>query len=68
MSYADDHLAPLAFALGDGQDPAKVAWQALKAGYDQLAGQRPGHHGIAVLAGAPGDWAAVAGRPVKERA
>lgn len=30
---------PLAFVLGDGQDPAEVAWQALKIGYEQLAGQ-----------------------------
>lgn len=30
--------------------------------------RRAGHHGIAVLAGGPGDWAAAAGRPVKERA
>jgi hydroxyacylglutathione hydrolase len=34
--------APLAFVLGDGQDPAEVAWQALKIGYQQLAGQLAG--------------------------
>ncbi len=31
--------APLAFVLGPGQDPAEVAWQALKIGYERLAGQ-----------------------------
>jgi hydroxyacylglutathione hydrolase len=33
---------PLAFVLDDGQDPAEVAWQALKIGYEQLAGQLEG--------------------------
>jgi hydroxyacylglutathione hydrolase len=30
---------PLCFVLGPGQDPAEVAWQSLKVGYEQLAGQ-----------------------------
>lgn len=34
--------APLAFVLADGQDPAEVAWQALKIGYESLAGQLDG--------------------------
>jgi rhodanese-related sulfurtransferase/glyoxylase-like metal-dependent hydrolase (beta-lactamase superfamily II) len=33
---------PLAFVLADGQDPAEVAWQALKVGYENLAGQLDG--------------------------
>jgi rhodanese-related sulfurtransferase len=33
---------PLGFVLADGQDPAEVAWQALKIGYDDLAGQLDG--------------------------
>jgi rhodanese-related sulfurtransferase/glyoxylase-like metal-dependent hydrolase (beta-lactamase superfamily II) len=33
---------PLVFVLADGQDPAEVAWQALKIGYDDLAGQLDG--------------------------
>ena len=37
---ADD--APLGFVLADGQDPAEVAWQALKIGYEDLAGQLDG--------------------------
>ncbi len=142
---------PLGFVLADGQDPAEVAWQALKVGYEDLAGQlaggmaawqadggqvevtalvtagrigrrpvldvrqtaeyvsghipgavhvelgdlparmrdapagavvmcghgeramtaasllqRAGHRGLAVLAGGAGDWAAAAGRPLRE--
>jgi hydroxyacylglutathione hydrolase len=34
--------APLGFVLADGQDPAEVAWQALKVGYEDLAGQLEG--------------------------
>jgi hydroxyacylglutathione hydrolase len=30
------------FVLADGQDPAEVAWQALKIGYESLAGQLEG--------------------------
>jgi hydroxyacylglutathione hydrolase len=37
---ADD--VPLGFVLAPGQDPAEVAWQALKIGYEQLAGQLAG--------------------------
>jgi hydroxyacylglutathione hydrolase len=33
---------PLGFVLADGQDAAEVAWQALKVGYEQLAGQLDG--------------------------
>jgi hydroxyacylglutathione hydrolase len=33
---------PLAFVLGGGQDPAEVAWQALKIGYEHLAGRLEG--------------------------
>jgi hydroxyacylglutathione hydrolase len=33
---------PLGFVLAGGQDPAEVAWQALKIGYEQLAGQLDG--------------------------
>jgi hydroxyacylglutathione hydrolase len=34
--------APLGFVLADGQDPAEVAWQALKIGCENLAGQLDG--------------------------
>jgi rhodanese-related sulfurtransferase len=34
--------APAAFVLGEGQDPAEVAWQALKIGYERLAGRLDG--------------------------
>jgi hydroxyacylglutathione hydrolase len=142
---------PLGFVLAPSQDPAELAWQAVKIGYEQLAGQldggmaawqavggpvtgtglvsadrldgrpvldvrqdseyraghipgavhielgdlpgqaqaapegavvmcghgeramtaasllqRAGHHGLAVLAGGPGDWAAAAGRALQE--
>ncbi len=33
---------PLAFILAAGQDPAEVAWQAAKIGYEHLAGQLDG--------------------------
>jgi rhodanese-related sulfurtransferase/glyoxylase-like metal-dependent hydrolase (beta-lactamase superfamily II) len=33
---------PLGFVLAEGQDPAEVAWQALKIGYEDLAGQLDG--------------------------
>jgi hydroxyacylglutathione hydrolase len=33
---------PLGFVLAGGQDPAEVAWQALKIGYEDLAGQLEG--------------------------
>ena len=33
---------PLGFVLAGGQDPAEVAWQALKIGYEDLAGQLAG--------------------------
>jgi hydroxyacylglutathione hydrolase len=47
---------PLAFVLADGQDPAEVAWQALKIGYEDLAGQ---------LAGGVAAWQADGG-PVED--
>ena len=34
--------APLVFVLAPGQDPAEVAWQALKIGYENLSGQLDG--------------------------
>jgi rhodanese-related sulfurtransferase len=34
--------APLVFVLGPGQDAAEAAWQALKIGYERLAGQLVG--------------------------
>ncbi|MFE9882871.1 rhodanese-like domain-containing protein [Streptomyces sp. NPDC005784] len=34
--------APLVFVLGPDQDPAELAWQATKIGYDRLAGQLAG--------------------------
>ncbi|HEY3002199.1 MAG TPA: MBL fold metallo-hydrolase [Kribbellaceae bacterium] len=34
--------APLVFVLGAGQDSADVAWQALKIGYERLAGRLDG--------------------------
>ena len=33
---------PLGFVLADGQDAAEVAWQTLKVGYEDLAGQLDG--------------------------
>jgi glyoxylase-like metal-dependent hydrolase (beta-lactamase superfamily II)/rhodanese-related sulfurtransferase len=33
---------PLGFVLAAGQDPAEVTWQALKVGYENLAGQLDG--------------------------
>jgi rhodanese-related sulfurtransferase len=33
---------PLGFVLAGGQNPAEVAWQALKIGYENLAGQLDG--------------------------
>jgi rhodanese-related sulfurtransferase len=47
---------PLGFVLAGGQDPAEVAWQALKIGYENLAGQ---------LAGGMAAWQAD-GRPAEE--
>jgi glyoxylase-like metal-dependent hydrolase (beta-lactamase superfamily II)/rhodanese-related sulfurtransferase len=47
---------PLGFVLADGQDPAEVSWQALKIGYENLAGQ---------LEGGMAAWRAYGG-PVEE--
>ena len=44
---------PLGFVLAGGQDPAEVAWHALKIGYGNLAGQ---------LAGGMAAWKAGGGR------
>jgi hydroxyacylglutathione hydrolase len=33
---------PATFVLGEGQDPAEVVWQALKIGYERLAGRLDG--------------------------
>jgi hydroxyacylglutathione hydrolase len=61
---------PLGFVLAGGQDPAQVAWQALKIGYEQLAGQLDGGmaawHADAGPAEATGLVTAgrIAGRPV----
>lgn len=41
------------FVLGAGQDPAEVAWQAAKIGYDRLAGQLEGGMDAWVGAGQP---------------
>ena len=49
---------PLGFVLAGGQDPAEVAWQALKIGHENLAGQLDG--GMAA-------WQAD-GRPVERTA
>jgi rhodanese-related sulfurtransferase len=43
---------PLAFVLAAGQDPADVAWQAAKIGYEHLAGHLSG--GMAAWQGADG--------------
>jgi len=43
---------PLAFVLAGGQDPAEVAWQAAKIGYEHLAGR---------LAGGMASWRADGG-------
>ncbi len=43
---------PLALVLADGPDPAEVAWQAAKIGYEDLAGQ---------LAGGMSAWQAFGG-------
>jgi rhodanese-related sulfurtransferase len=48
-----DPAAPLVIVAGPGQDPAEAAWQALKIGYENLAG---------TLAGGMPAWAA-AGLP-----
>lgn len=44
---------PVVFVLGAGQDPAEVAWQAAKIGYDRLAGQLQGGMDAWAAAGGP---------------
>jgi glyoxylase-like metal-dependent hydrolase (beta-lactamase superfamily II)/rhodanese-related sulfurtransferase len=46
---------PLGFVLADGQDPAEVAWQALKIGYEDLAGQLAGGMATWQADGGPAD-------------
>lgn len=45
--------APLAFVVGDGQDLDEVIWQALKIGYEQLAGHLAGGMPAWLAAGHP---------------
>lgn len=45
--------APLGFVLAPGQDPAEIAWQALKIGYENLAGQLDGGMAAWHAAGGP---------------
>jgi hydroxyacylglutathione hydrolase len=44
---------PLGFVLAPGQDPAEVAWQALKIGYEDLAGQLAGGMAAWLASGGP---------------
>jgi hydroxyacylglutathione hydrolase len=61
---------PLGFVLAGGQDPAEVAWQALKVGYENLAGQLDGGMAAWHADGAPAETTGlvtagcIAGRPV----
>src|SRR5207244_1203901 len=68
---------PLGFVLAPGQDPAEVACQAPRLGQAHLPGHLTrviprwpavGEHGVAVLAGGVGDWAATTGQPLQEGA
>jgi len=47
--------APLGFVLAPGQDPAEVAWQALKIGYEDLAGQLAGGMPAWLASGGPAE-------------
>jgi rhodanese-related sulfurtransferase len=42
LSWLIPDGVPLGFVLADGQDPAEVAWQALKIGHEDLAGRLDG--------------------------
>ena len=61
---------PLGFVLAGGQDPAEVAWQALKIGYENLAGQLDGGMAAWHADGGPAETTGlvtagrIAGRPV----
>ena len=61
---------PLGFVLAGGQDPAEVAWQALKIGYENLAGQLDGGMAAWHADGGPSETTGlvtagrIAGRPV----
>ncbi|HEY2266539.1 MAG TPA: MBL fold metallo-hydrolase [Streptosporangiaceae bacterium] len=61
---------PLGFVLADGRDPAEVAWQALKVGYEDLAGQLDGGMAAWQADGGPVETTAlvtagrIGGRPV----
>jgi hydroxyacylglutathione hydrolase len=61
---------PLGFVLAGGQDPAEVAWQALKIGYENLAGQLDGGMAAWLAGGGPAEATGlvtagrIAGRPV----
>ena len=61
---------PLGFVLAGGQDPAEVAWQALKIGYENLAGQLDGGMAAWHAHGGPSETTGLvtagrtAGRPV----
>ena len=46
---------PLGFVLAPGQDPAEVAWQALKIGYEDLAGQLAGGMAAWLASGGPAE-------------
>jgi hydroxyacylglutathione hydrolase len=46
---------PLGFVLAPGQDPAEVAWQALKIGYEDLAGQLAGGMPAWLASGGPAE-------------
>jgi hypothetical protein len=52
---------PLGFVLADGQDPAEVARQALKIGYENLAGQLTARRGCLARARRPGRASRAAG-------
>jgi hydroxyacylglutathione hydrolase len=61
---------PLGFVLAGGQDPAEVAWQAFKIGYENLAGQLDGGMAAWQADGGPAETTGlvtagrIAGRPV----
>ena len=46
---------PLGFVLAPGQDPAEVAWQAHKIGYEDLAGQLAGGMAAWLASGGPAE-------------
>ena len=42
LGWLVDDEVPLVFVLGDSQDPGELVWQALKIGYERLAGHLDG--------------------------